>query len=323
MKDFREHCNIFLSNNKKTLIISAGDSWTFGDSLGTIEKNPWVDDYHARSTQSYGRLVADELSADWLNFGLCGGGNYSVLQFLSNTILGHHYRFLTQENYSLIRASSWPTLITEVLDNEHEHRNIIKELQEVHCRSFGFYNDKIKTYDKIILLITLTESGRDSAEHNTRYTTKKFNNVLDYLLFEESFVYNELENIINEARIEFFAGRNFSIDFKETTNSLVDPKNIWIKLNFEENQRQNFNNENINLDEILLEGPLSGIGLHGIKKYLDHCIDQKNYLVDQINRADKLWTWLRNNPLHNNRATCHPKKESHRLWADNILNQLI
>ena len=325
MKPFREQHEIFLQRNKSTLVISAGDSWTFGDSLGTIAKDWTKDDYQARSTQVYGRLVADELDADWLNYGICGGNNLTIITFLSNIVLGNHYKLLSQKNYNQVRERNWPLDIEEIFNNETEHESIIDELKTQHCKSNLIYTDIIKHYKKVIILITLTETGRDITAHAQNVDLSKyFTSMIDYLLFEEKFLYDQLKHVIENSQAEFYVGRNFSIDFTNTTNSLVQSNNIWIKINYENNQKNNLPNADVDLNDILLAGPLSGVSLNPLSDIaLIDTKDRKQYFVEQIDRTNKLWHWLRNNPLHHNRATCHPNQQAHVLWADNFINQIV
>ena len=324
MKNFRDKHEILLQRDKSTLVISAGDSWTFGDSLGTIERNKFQDDYLARSTQVYGRLVADELSADWINYGHCGGNNLSVLRVLSNLLLGHHYYFLREDQYQLIRARDWPQTCQEIYENERKFPSIVHELKEQHCVSTLPWGMSLDKYDRIIVLLTLTESGRDMCEHGQNLELfGKIQSVIEYIEFEESYMYDQLKKIIEDTDAEFVIGRNFTIDLPSTVNSLTAPDNVWIKLNFEENQKNNFHNHGLDLNDILVSGPTSGVGLNPLIDTQHFDIDdRKRYFANQVDRASRLWTWLRDNPLHHNMATCHPTKESHRLWANKFLNQI-
>lgn len=54
---------------KNTLIITIGESWTYGDSL----------DPNLRRSQIYGRLIADSLNADFINIANCGYSNSWML----------------------------------------------------------------------------------------------------------------------------------------------------------------------------------------------------------------------------------------------------
>ena len=62
-------------SGKSRLVITAGDSWTYGDYLG-----------EQRLEQVYGRLVSKQLDADWINIGSRGRSNswiLKILQFLA------------------------------------------------------------------------------------------------------------------------------------------------------------------------------------------------------------------------------------------------
>jgi hypothetical protein len=54
---------------KDILVITAGDSWTWGDSL----------DRDLRLQQIYGHKIRQTLQADWINIGLCGWSNSWIL----------------------------------------------------------------------------------------------------------------------------------------------------------------------------------------------------------------------------------------------------
>lgn len=67
--------------DKDCLLITAGDSWTWGDSLGNIDigNNCW-DDYTYRTTHTYGYHLSNMLDTDWVNIGICGGCNLFIIQ---------------------------------------------------------------------------------------------------------------------------------------------------------------------------------------------------------------------------------------------------
>jgi hypothetical protein len=70
---------------QENLLITLGDSWTWGDSLGQIGGDI-LDDIEARKAQVYGRHLADALGADWINDGRCGGTNQVVVDKLEHYI---------------------------------------------------------------------------------------------------------------------------------------------------------------------------------------------------------------------------------------------
>ena len=70
---------------QSTLLVTLGDSWTWGDSLGQINGDV-IDDLASRKKQVYGRHLADVLRADWINDGKCGGTNQVIIDKLEHYI---------------------------------------------------------------------------------------------------------------------------------------------------------------------------------------------------------------------------------------------
>jgi hypothetical protein len=66
----------FVNNNKKNLVITIGDSWTWGADI----TNSLVDNDPQRLKQVFGALIANELSADFLNLGQSGACNLHIVQ---------------------------------------------------------------------------------------------------------------------------------------------------------------------------------------------------------------------------------------------------
>jgi hypothetical protein len=69
--------------DRDTLLITVGDSWTWGDHLGNIDWNKASDD-PCRLQQIYGRLLADKLESDWVNLARPGCSNYWMLEKLQD-----------------------------------------------------------------------------------------------------------------------------------------------------------------------------------------------------------------------------------------------
>jgi len=109
------------------LLICAGDSWTWGDSLGKINDpsapdHVWLpDDFEWRTTHIYGALIADRLGTDFVNLGIPGHSN---IEIIDNTFLKlipsyrPHYRkitlvfTLTELCRELLGDSVWTNKIT-------------------------------------------------------------------------------------------------------------------------------------------------------------------------------------------------------------------
>jgi len=69
--------------DQDTLLLTVGDSWTWGDHLGNIDWNQASDD-PVRLTQIFGRLLADKLNSDWVNLARPGCSNYWMLEKLQD-----------------------------------------------------------------------------------------------------------------------------------------------------------------------------------------------------------------------------------------------
>lgn len=266
--------SFFVNHDKNDLLITIGDSWTWGSSLGDLSV-----DY--RSKHVYGRYLSEHLGCDWINYGLVGGGNNEILSELD-----------------LILQCVFDGCGFDSNHNEYEH----------------LANLATKKYQKIYVVITLTETGRDTYDTNAK---DKFTKVKDFLIDDELHVYQKIKALKEQYKnINLIVARNFSHDFKECSNSLSIEKN-WLQLNFEVNQHRGFNNLGYTLEDIRKSGAVSGIALNKIRKLnYQNYQDKKQYMIEQIDECDKLWHWLRNNPLHYNTGTCHPTEESHKLWAD-------
>lgn len=318
MEIFNDRNTIFLARNKKNLVISVGDSWTWGDSLGTIYQAKKqgrageIDDLPARSTQCYGRLLADMLDADWYNFGLRGGGNLPALRTLSDLVLGHHANCMTKASYDKIRSDLWPEYANA------PSSEIYNELKTRHCASR--LSVQADNYDRVYVFITLTETGRDKKEY---FCFDPFPQLTkEYLLQEEHANYQLIKGLKSQCDHEFMVGRNFSIDLPGTVNSQLTVDMSWMELNYHHNQVCGFDNLGYRLDDLLHSGPVSGIALDVLREQTPDFVDYKEFFIAQTEKVEKCWRWLRNNPMHRDQASCHPTKESHKLWAEYLYSRL-
>jgi lysophospholipase L1-like esterase len=63
----------FVDRNSDTLVVTIGDSWTWGSDLAP-------DDDEFRIEHVYGNIVSTRLSADWLNLGQAGSNNFFIAE---------------------------------------------------------------------------------------------------------------------------------------------------------------------------------------------------------------------------------------------------
>jgi len=73
-------------NDRSRLLITSGDSWTYGDSLGKTKVRLGIDDTGYRLDHVYGRIISNELDRDWINLALPGISNSLLLRWLDKLL---------------------------------------------------------------------------------------------------------------------------------------------------------------------------------------------------------------------------------------------
>ena len=72
--------------NNNTLLIVAGDSWTWGDSLYGIDAPNGIVDDDRRTTGIYGHLLSQKLNSDFVNIARCGSNNAEIIPRLKKVL---------------------------------------------------------------------------------------------------------------------------------------------------------------------------------------------------------------------------------------------
>ena len=143
--------------NQNTLLIAAGDSWTWGDSLGGT--NLKYDNFKYRTNYIYGHLLAKKLSSDFINIGMPGFDNVNIILNLNKVLrnLTKSYKqidvvitltetgreftdtFLTcQDLYTNVLAGpSWPTF-KEIVNNTYNSDDLTFAINELSTQKIDF-----------------------------------------------------------------------------------------------------------------------------------------------------------------------------------------
>ena len=82
----------FKSRESTDLLITIGDSWTYGDSLGSTRVRNGIDDTEYRLNHVYGNLMSEQLEWDWMNLALPGSSNFCMLNWLGQ-LLDRKYNY--------------------------------------------------------------------------------------------------------------------------------------------------------------------------------------------------------------------------------------
>lgn len=72
----------YVYNGSDSLLITVGDSWTYGDSLGKTKVRNGIDDPEYRLANTYGAHLSKMLKTNWVNLALPGGSNEWMLNNL-------------------------------------------------------------------------------------------------------------------------------------------------------------------------------------------------------------------------------------------------
>ena len=116
--------------DRDTLLITVGDSWTWGDHLGCIDWDQASND-PVRMEQIYGRLLSNKLSADWVNLARPGCSNYWMLEKLQDI-----QPYIQSATYKKIYVVV--TLTEDLREATYSRRiNVDRPYQEFWNRSIG------------------------------------------------------------------------------------------------------------------------------------------------------------------------------------------
>lgn len=258
---------------KNILLITSGDSWTWGDNLGKIhKKKPIVlDDPQIRLSTIYGKILSQNLESDWINVAQCGQSN---LWMAAN--------------------------LQEILNNVKNH------------------------YDKIYVVVTLTELGR---ELNSNFMNKfdydnliKLSTYNKFLSFFEKLTFERFKSIIenSDKKISFLFGRNFTDTFEENKKILPIVEKTWCDFMNEKIKYYPYeNNVRMVNFKISISQFQSFCKNYNKVELFDKFIDHESKNI--INRIKFLNSYQNQSPNKSNK----PDADAHITWANYFYSKII
>ena len=286
---FHEHIQ-----HRDDLLITVGDSWTWGDSLGN--------DTH-RLANIYGRHLSDKLGVDWVNIGVCGTDNMNILLKAHKFIQGitHPYKSIQvvitltelarelrgnnllnkRVEYNIIKGTDWPTF--EDLLAGIDPTQLV---EECHASNFLLGYD-IELY----------------------YAIKDHQNIDDLLIKHEAYIFNLIDRLFDS----YLVGRNFTHTYQENKSILGQgllPK-AWVDVIAEQGNIDPYP-DNVRV--------LSSNGLDPLLEFANKL--PKEQLLELLNSADQGISWLLNSPYNAKIATKHPLEQAHLWWAEYLYEHI-
>ena len=183
------------------------------------------------------------------------------------------------------------------------------------------------SYDKIYIIITLTELGRDFEFYKYVDDFKTFYNwetdsecTAEKILIEaERFDFLKLKKINNQLpkNCHMIVGRNFTNTFKVNKSILTNlvPEN-WTNILL---KKQNMS--------VLTDVSIMSFGVDRFNKFIHaHGLDNDQYKDWFINNlsilANKQIDYLNNSMYNYKKASKHPTPDGHKLWADYLIKYI-
>ena len=138
-----------------SLLIVAGDSWTWGDSLHGIDITQGIYDDPQRLTSIYGHLLSEKLNSDFVNIARCGGANIEMHDHMRNIL--PHAITKYKKVYVVItltencRECIWDNIWTPSDEKRLTLDIFLKEYERLMFT--GIYQNLISTYSDVTFLI--------------------------------------------------------------------------------------------------------------------------------------------------------------------------
>ena len=233
------------------------------------------------------------LNYDPNNLLLVLGDSWSWGDSLKNRIQDTYASILAEKlGFSLINNSVCGCSNFDILDR------LSQELKNIDA----------KKYNKIIIILGLTETGREW--HRYQIPTNDIDN--KFKMIEQSTVdrIDFLSKLLPN-NVQLIVSRNFTNFYPETTlhNNKFFTRKIWCEII----------SQKCKVEWPITYGPISGCVFESMLSRYKNDASFKSWFSEKIDLAQKTWDWLDNSPYNYKKFTKHPTEEGHVLWAEYLL----
>lgn len=292
---------------KDHLLVTIGDSWTWGDSLGpiNIDSDDIWDDYDHRTTNIYGYHLSNLLDCDWVNIAICGASNLPIL------LEAHKFLTTIEKQYSKVTVvitltESGRELTSNNILNKEADYNFIKG------SSWPSFKEVIAGNNLDIVLNECYESNYTVGyEIDLYHAIKDFKDINDFLIKYEACTFKLVKQLFKTAIV----GRNFSNTYDVNKsilgNNLLDK--TWVDVIAERGNLEPYPS-NLRI--------MSMMGLTPVLQFAKSL--PKEQLIDLIDMASLGIDWLVNSPYNTrvNVGSKHPNEQAHRWWAEYLYQHI-
>lgn len=290
------------SVNSNKLIITAGDSWTWGDSLGKTTSD--FDDRDYRVNHIYGSILSNRLNTDFINIGIPGASNLYILSYLEKVLKSLlksyeniciiftltesgrelHYGFLDQQlHYEAWAGKDWPKFndIVNCSEDNDQRDLMLKEIKGTH-------------FEHVVgLFLAIRQST----------------NLFDLLSCYEKYTIESIRQRVPGVKL----ARNFTSMINKNE---FDIKERWTDIIALYGKLPRYPNDVYVLSQIGLDPLLK------ISRYLDKNQFKKEW-VPILDSAGQSINWLLNSPYNSKNATKHPLEEAHQWWSNYLYESIL
>jgi hypothetical protein len=276
-------------NGSDELLICAGDSWTWGNNLGT-----------SRLKDIYGTQLSNKTGFDLINIGLPGECNLSILHFTRTVInmLKKHYKKI----YIIFTFTESSRDLTNVVNCKHKF-NLKKEEQH--------------SFSKQYLGTALWDIV------NLHKRLKVCNNLNEVFSSLDQCITDVLENNFPKGNnMEIICAKNFCHwynTYNTTTHDIHKVNKIWTDVIAEKGNLQPYPSHHFYMTRQMSLQMYEDF----VKTKISNVELSLHDIIPHINKTEEAYFWLKESPYNSSIATKHPNKQGHIWWAEYLYDKVL
>jgi len=304
-------------NGSDCLLIAAGDSWTWGDSLG-LSRAGEFDDYDHRTSHVYGNLLARQLDSDFINIGLPGYSNLVILEKLEQVLSSIDKSY--QKIYVVVSLTeSGRDLLEPFVDRKRQYNRIKRH-------DWPLFDELVAgsqlnfTAPKIYSDSSQCEPGQTAhLQHSLelhaaliQHAELELASILDT---SEKFILEKLHKLLDRPDIIYRVGRCFTSWYNDSYTDYHILPEIWTNIIAKSGALPMYP------EQVYV---MSQMGIGPLIQWLEFMgIDAKESISHMVSSSLLAIDWLSRSPYNSQVATRHPKEQAHAWWAEYILSNLL